>query len=452
MRPSLHPSFDLVLRRRRAYLHRREDDQPVAGLSPLEAVTVGLMDGERTSEELVGLLGGAGRPDAAPVVAGLLGRLGPLLVDGIPRESAHELESLARALPVDPDEGLRRLPGPRILHWWVTSYCPKRCVYCFANPILGGRAKDAALTRPALRKVFVEAASLGAVRLLVAGAEPLLRPDLPEVLGDAVEAGLLPLITTKHRIDRALAERFAAAGLRHMSLSLDTVNLAESRKLIGLANYPEHVRGSIACLKQAGIEFSLQTVLTRFNPDALLPVVQFASEHGARVVQAVPYEPVRAPIGPYGNEELAAARSRDDIRQEIERLGGMFGGVKLELFEELGTGSRDAYQCDIGMTKLFFLPDGVVHRCYKLTDDSRLRGRDLRTTSVAAAWHDPGFRPVISPPRQAYSGTACASCQRFSNCHDDGRCLYQAMVSHGRYEAPDRNCGGPHLIPLGVLR
>jgi molybdenum cofactor biosynthesis enzyme MoaA len=297
------------------------------------------MDGERTSEELVGLLGGAGRPDAASVVAGLLGRLGPLLVDGTPRESSHELESLARVLPVDPDEGLRRLPGPRILHWWVTSYCPKRCVYCFANPTLGGRAEDAVLTRPELRKVFVEAASLGAVRLLVAGAEPLLRPDLPDVLGDAVAAGLLPLITTKHRIDRALAQRFAAAGLRHMSLSLDTVEPAESKKLVGLANYPEQVRSSIACLKQAGMEFSLQTVLTRFNPEALLPVVQFASAQGARVVQVIPYEPVREPIGPYGNEELAAVCSRDAIRQELERLGGMFRGVKLELFEELDVGA-----------------------------------------------------------------------------------------------------------------
>lgn len=451
MRPSLHSSFDLLLRHRRAYLYRREDNQPVLGLSPLEAVTMGLMDGERSSDEIAEFLGGAGRPDATPLVAGLVERLGPLLVDGIPRRSSHELELLASVLPVDPNAGLRRLPGPQILHWWVTSYCPKRCVYCFANPTLGNQAKDAVITRAQLGKVFVEAASLGALRLLVAGAEPLLRPDLPEVIGDAVAAGLLPLMTTKHRIDCALAERFAAAGLRHISLSLDTLDPVESRKLIGLANYPEHVRDSIASLKHAGGEFSLQTVLTRFNPDALRSIVQFASEQGARVVQIVPYEPVRAPIGPFDNEALTAVGTRDAIKREIDRLAGTIDGVKIELFEELGSGSRNAYQCDIGMTKLFFLPDGVIHRCYKLTDDDRLRGRDLRTTSVAAAWHDPTFRLLISPPQVNYTGTACGSCQRFSSCHNDGRCIYQSLVDHGRYEAPDRDCGGPHLVPLSVL-
>src|SRR6266545_1812638 len=296
MRPSLHPAFELRLRNRRAYLDRRADDQPVAGLSPLEAVTVGLMDGELTADDLVGLLARAGRPDTAPIVPALLGRLGPLLVDGLSRTTRYSLESLAAVLPVDLGEGLRPLPGPVVLHWWVTSFCPKRCVYCFANPQVGAQAPDAVLTRTELQRVFAEGVTLGARRLLVAGAEPLLRPDLPEVLGDAVTAGLLPLLTTKHRIDRSLARRLAAAGLRHMSLSLDTLDAAESKTLVGSAGYPNAVRESVACLTEAGIAFSLQAVVTKFNPDALRDVVRFGSEHQAKVVQVVPYEPVRFPI------------------------------------------------------------------------------------------------------------------------------------------------------------
>jgi len=451
MRPSLNPEFDLVLRRRRAYLDRREDGQAVAGLSPLEAVVFGLMDGERTSEDLIALLNGAGRSEAATIVTSLLERLGPLVVDAVPRLIAFDLQTLASVLPSDPGEGLRRLPGPRILHWWVTSRCPKRCVYCFADPLLEVRADDAVISRPELRRIFTEATSLGAKRLLVAGAEPLLRPDLPEVLGDAIGTGLLPLMTTKHRVDHRLAARLAAAGLRHLSLSLDTINPEESRQLVGDPNYPEQVRRSIACLKEVGIGFSIQAVITRLNTEALRQVVRFGVREGARVVQVVPYKPVLHLIGPYTNDELLVP-DRGSIETEIERLSEEASSLNLELFEELGSGSRDAYQCDIGMTKLFFLPDGVVHRCYKLTADDRLRGRDLRATSVAAAWHDPGFSTVISPPQENYDGTSCAQCSQFSDCHDHGRCIYQAMVDHGRYEAPDHACGGPHMVTIGMMK
>ena len=416
MRPSLHPGFDLVLRRRRAYLDRRQDGQPVAGLSPLESLVLGLMDGHRTVEDLVSLLTEAGRTEAVTTITCLLERLGPLLVDAVPRQIALDLRSLASVLPVDPHEGLRHLPGPRILHWWVTAFCPKRCVYCFADPLLAARADDAVITRQELSRIFREAASLGANRLLVAGAEPLLRPDLPEVLGDAISAGLLPLLTTKHRVDHLLAVRFASAGLRHVSFSLDTMDPRESRQLIGNPDYPEQVRRSIASLREVGIAFSVQAVITRLNAGALRQVVRFAVEEGARVVQVVPYEPVRSPIGPYRNEDLLVP-DRTFIETEIEQFGTDAPGLKVELFEELGSGSCDAYQCDIGMTKLFFLPDGVVHRCYKLTADPRLRGRDLRTTSVAAAWHDPGFRTVISPPRENYEGTSCALCPVFRLPH-----------------------------------
>jgi MoaA/NifB/PqqE/SkfB family radical SAM enzyme len=95
------------------------------------------------------------------------------------------------------------------------------------------------------------------------------------------------------------------------------------------------------------------------------------------------------------------------------------------------------------MTKMFFLPDGVVHRCYKLTDDGELKGKDLRKHSVAAAWHDPDFGQKISPPRTLYAASNCGNCGHFDNCHDEGRCIYQATFTNGNYFAPDRDCDGP---------
>ena len=373
----------------------------------------------------------------------LLGRLGPLLENGganptDSKPSVPDLEVLAGSRP----EGrrLRTLPGPRVLHWWVTSSCPRRCAYCFAQPRHLGSAPDAVLSRTRLRQLFQEAHSLGAETLLVAGAEPFLRQDLPEVMGDAVACGITPMVTTKHPITTELAHRLADADVRHISLSVDALSPEINASLIGSRIYGEQVRRSVKALNDAGVAHSFQCVVTRDNPRGFVEVAELAARSGAKVVQVVPYEDVLHPITELGNEDLRVA-DPERIEEEVEHLDARLDGVKVEMFEEIGEEGRGpGLECDVGMTKLFFLPNGVVHRCYKLVRDRRLDGADMRTTSVAQAWHDERFAGVISPPREEYAGTACSGCGRFNHCHSEGRCIYRAYVDWGSYTAPDRAC------------
>jgi MoaA/NifB/PqqE/SkfB family radical SAM enzyme len=175
-------------------------------------------------------------------------------------------------------------------------------------------------------------------------------------------------------------------------------------------------------------------------------------------VQIVPFEDVRRPIGALGNKSMAVA-DVTSLAGLVEEAGARYPGLRCELFDKLGEGARAGFQCDIGATKLFFLPDGIVHRCYKLVADASLSGKDLREVSVAEAWHDPGFGTKISPPRELYAHSSCGVCSRFDGCHATGRCIFQAQMSHQSYYAPDRVCGGPFLpvpppsiIPVNSLR
>ena len=439
MRPALGTAWSLHLHQDRAYVVRVGDGQRVAALDPCEAVIVGLMDGRRPIEAIAQALDQALGGAAARWVQLVTARLQPLLVDGQSRPSPYPLESLVQVRSPDPREGLRRRPGPRVLHWWVTSYCPRRCAYCFAQPLLGSGVSDALITRVQLRRVFAEAAQIGAQDLLVAGAEPLLRPDLPEVLGDAIRNGLTPVLTTKRPITAALAQRLAAAGMQHISLSLDTIDNEQSRTLIGSAAYPRQVGSSMDNLKRAGIAFSLQTVATRINTAALRRVADFAATKGARQMQVIPFVPVVAPVGDLSNAEMALD-ANNEIEDAVERLAGVYDALKVELFDQAAGEKQGTYHCDVGQTKLFFLPDGVVHRCYKLIHDNALRGCDLRQVSVARAWHDPGFLDTLEPPRAAYQESSCGTCDRFEGCHREGRCIYRAWVGAGSYFSPDRDC------------
>jgi MoaA/NifB/PqqE/SkfB family radical SAM enzyme len=436
--PVLASEWKLLIENNRAYIERRQDRVKVAALSSGEAVTIGLLDGTRTSKEVEVLLGTALQDAGQRLFRTVVGRLQPLLRNGPARKADISLKRLAGVTAPEPSQGFRLLPGPKVLHWHVTRYCPRQCVYCYAEPQRGNIALDSTLPRKRLAEIFDEAASLGAKNLLASGAEPLLRKDLPEVAGDAICAGLNVFLTTKHPISPSIALRLAKAGLPHISLSLDTTNKSENARLIGNGKYADQVLASAKNLTSAGVAFSVQCVITRQNPFSARDVAAFAARSGARVLQLVPYFPVRKPIGPWQNQDLQLEDEAyiDGLVAELAQRHSKLG---VERFQELSAETA-GFTCDIGQTKLFFLPDGTVHRCYKLVFDNSLRGLDLNQCSVAEAWHAREFYKVLSPSHDQYSGTACSGCARFSSCHDEGRCIFKALTAYGRYAAPDRSC------------
>lgn len=441
-RPRLASSWTLVFEDGCALVRRCADGADVGALNGGEAVLLGLMDGERHSSDLSAVMRSALGEAGDRLLESLLARFAPLLATG-PTDATADIPDLELLATSHPERRrLRQLPGPRVLHWWVTSSCPRRCAYCFAQPHKLGSAPDAVLPRERLREIFREARSLGAETLLVAGAEPFLRPDLPEVMGDAVASGITPMVTTKHPISPDLARRLASANVSHISLSVDALAPEINESLIGSSTYGEQVRRSVTALSDAGVAHSFQCVATRDNPRGFVEVAELAARSGARVVQVVPYEDVLHPITDLGNEDLRV-EDPDGVEEAVAVLDARLDGVKVEMFEEIGEDGRGSgLECDVGVTKLFFLPNGVVHRCYKLVRDRRLDGADMRQTSVARAWHDEDFARVISPPRKDYAGTACSGCGRFASCQSEGRCIYRAYVDWGSYTAPDRACEG----------
>ena len=436
--------FELIVRDKGAYVIRKSDRRLLGNLTRLEAAALKMIAEGNTPSDVEQVFQQVVASGAPALLRRVELRFSPLLVPGRGIDTHVSFEELASVEAPGPRVVLRDLPGPRVLHWHVTRYCPRKCIYCYAEPLHGGHAQDAIISREDLARIFAEAATLGAEHLVVAGSEPMLRPDLPEVMGDAIACGITPFLTTKHPIDEDLAERLASAGVTHVSLSLDTVSPDRSLMMIGSDIYPTQIRRSVAHLFDAGVSFSIQTVATPFNLNDLHAVGRMAFELGARVMQVVPFEEVRRPITKYSNTSMLL-RDEGVIRKSVEELAKAYPSVRFELFEKLGTGARSQFHCDIGMTKLFFLPNGVVHRCYKLVDDLTLTGRDLRQCTVAEAWHDPGFGVKITPPRALYQASSCGGCSRFDNCHSEGRCIYEASVTHQSYYDRDRSCNGPYF-------
>ena len=97
--------------------------------------------------------------------------------------------------------------------------CNLKCVMC--NHWRMTREPPLAMDR--FFTVLNELAELGCRKIHLSGGEPLLRPQIPELIAHATTLGLRVTMTTNGTlIDKTLARRLVEAGLRGVNVSLDS--------------------------------------------------------------------------------------------------------------------------------------------------------------------------------------------------------------------------------------
>ncbi len=169
-----------------------------------------------------------------------------------------------------------RLGRPlRDLRVSVTDRCNFRCPYCMPAEIYGERY--AFLPKPELlsfeeierlTRLFVE---LGVEKLRITGGEPLLRADLPQLVRKlAAISGLRDLtLTTNGVLLERLAGRLADAGLRRITVSIDSHDENVFQQMSGGRAGPGAVLSGIEAARRAGLApIKLNCVVQRGVNDA----------------------------------------------------------------------------------------------------------------------------------------------------------------------------------------
>ena len=190
---------------------------------------------------------------------------------------------LPQALPID--RLGRRMHDLRIS---VTDRCNFRCTYCMPAEVFGRdyaflpRAEILAFEEIArLARLFV---ALGVEKLRITGGEPTVRRDLPDLVRMlAVIPGVRDLtLTTNGSALRRLAGPLAAAGLRRITVSLDSLDDEVFRRMNG-AEFPvARVLEGIAAARTAGLApIKVNMVVRRgVNESSILPVARWARDEG----------------------------------------------------------------------------------------------------------------------------------------------------------------------------
>jgi cyclic pyranopterin phosphate synthase len=178
----------------------------------------------------------------------------------------------------------------------LTDRCSLRCTYCMPVEGLPWLGRDELLTDAEIvRLVRLAVERLGVTDVRLTGGEPLLRPGLVDLVAELAPLARLALTTNGIGLDR-LAEPLAAAGLRRVNVSLDTLRRSTFRELAHRDRLADTLAGLDGAAAAGLAPVKVNAVLLRgVNDDEAADLLAWCLERGfaLRFVEQMPLDPMR---------------------------------------------------------------------------------------------------------------------------------------------------------------
>ena len=177
----------------------------------------------------------------------------------------------------------------------LTDRCSLRCTYCMPFNFDKWLPSETLLTAPEIVKVIEIAVSQGIKEVRLTGGEPLLRPDIVEIVSriNALENVPELSMTTNGVALAKVANELAKAGLKRINISLDTLDWERFKRLTFRDRYDDVIEG-IAAARAAGLApIKINTVLMRdINGDEALPLLKWALKENLnlRFIEQMPLD------------------------------------------------------------------------------------------------------------------------------------------------------------------
>ncbi len=178
-----------------------------------------------------------------------------------------------RALPVLPNI-------LRMVAWEVTRSCNLACVHCRASAECGPYHGE--LDTIQCLKLLDEIAAFSKPVIILTGGEPLLRSDIFEIGAYGTKKGLRMVMATNGTlVTKEIAHRMVDTGIMRVSISIDGVNAKSHDAFRSVPGAFAGAMAGIEEMKKAGLEFQINTTVTKANLDQIKGIFDLTVALGA---------------------------------------------------------------------------------------------------------------------------------------------------------------------------
>ena len=322
-----------------------------------------------------------------------------------------------------------------IVSWNTTNACNMYCDHCYRDA--GCKAEEELSTAEA-KTLLEQIARAGFKIMIFSGGEPLMRPDIVELVAYAASLGLRPVFGTNGTlITLEMAQKLKAAGAMGMGISLDSM---DREKHNAFRKFPGAWEGAVQGMRNcraAGLPFQIHTTVMEWNNHELEDLTDFAVAEGAVAHHFFFLVPTgRAKT--IEAESLRAEAYEDTLtrimkkQQEVEiELKPTCAPQFLRIAAQMGLKTRFRRGCLAGTAYCIISPRGKVQPCAYLN----MELGDVRQTPFDEIWKN---SEVLNKLRTLEYSGGCGSCEYKRAC---GGCRARAAYYHeGDYMAEEPWC------------
>lgn len=176
----------------------------------------------------------------------------------------------------------KEIDSLRMVAWEVTRSCNLACAYCRASSERGPYPEE--LSTEECLKVIDDIASFGyPIIVILTGGEPLLRRDIFEIAKYGKDKGLIMVMAPNGTLlTEEIVLKIIRAGIERISISLDGPDEASHDNLRQVPGaFKSAVRG-INIAGEAGLEFQINSTITKRNIKLLPEIMELARDLGAK--------------------------------------------------------------------------------------------------------------------------------------------------------------------------
>ena len=164
---------------------------------------------------------------------------------------------------------------PLVMSWNVTRECNLKCSHCYINA--AEKKLENELTTQEGKRLIDQICQVSSPLLILSGGEPLLRPDIYELISYGSKKGLkMGLGSNGSLIDQEAAKKLKDAGIATISISLDSHIPEQHDDFRGVEGSWDKAVQAIKALRKNNVLVQVNTTLTQQNYNQIDDIMSFA--------------------------------------------------------------------------------------------------------------------------------------------------------------------------------